>query len=228
MNIHKVSVVIPSYNHYDLLHQVLFDLYNFCRESIDEVIVVNDGSTDVDVYTGLEWWKKQKMLPLRVLETEENVGFLKASNMGLRKASGDLVVLLSNDVRMAEDVIKKMWFMSEFSRRTLVGGRLFEVSTGWNDFDGKIFPYLEGWFLATHKSSWEELGYFDERYSPNDYEDIDLSTTALKLGYSLTSLESLSANMYHIGSQSIGYSPERERITQRNRKRFKEKWLSNK
>ena len=37
-----------------------------------------------------------------------------------------------------------------------------DISTGWNKFGEKIFPYLEGWLLATTSKGWAELGYFEK------------------------------------------------------------------
>lgn len=222
----KVSVVIPYYNHWGLTHQALFDLYSHCRENIYEVILVNDGSTEKESYLGLEWWKESKMLPIRVLDMEENVGFLKASNAGIRKAKGDIVILLSNDVRVQENIITKIEKILDDDPASLVGGKLYTQSTGWNKFGDTIYPYVEGWLLATTKDGWNELGGFDERYAPNDYEDVDLSTTAAHKGFTLCEL--LYAKVTHIGAQSIGYSSDREAVTNKNRKKFEEKWLSNK
>lgn len=219
----KTSIVIPYYNHWELTHQALFDLYSHCRESIYEVVLVNDGSTEIMSYDGLEWWKKNKMLPIRVLDMEENVGFLRASNAGIRKASGDIVVLLSNDVRVQENIITKIEKILEDDPASLIGGRLYTESTGWNKFGDKIFPYVEGWLLATTKDGWKELGGFDEQFAPNDYEDVDLSTTAAHKGFTLCEL--LYAKVTHIGAQSIGYSSVREELTKKNQKKFEAKWL---
>jgi GT2 family glycosyltransferase len=222
----KLSVVIPFYNHWDLVHQSLFDLYQHCRNSLDEVLVVNDASTDDTVYQGLMWWKEQKMLPLKELQLSENQRFLRASNKGMAKASGDILVLLSNDVRVKDDLCRQIIntiSVEHYGERVLVGGRLLGWDTGWNTFDGKTFPYLEGWLLACTKTVWKELGGFDDIYAPNDFEDVDLSTRAVSLGYSLVNLDN--PRVTHIGAQSIGYNPEREAITKRNREKFRAKWI---
>jgi hypothetical protein len=54
-------------------------------------------------------------------------------------------------------------------------------------------------------------------------EDIDLSTTAIKLGYKLTSLNL--SSITHIGGQTIKYGSEREEITKINQRKFGEKWM---
>ena len=69
----------------------------------------------------------------------------------------------------------------------------------------------------------EKLNYFDERYVPHDFEDVDLSTTALSLGMELIPLNN--PGLQHIGGQSIGYSPAREAITRTNLKKFGDKWI---
>jgi len=68
------------------------------------------------------------------------------------------------------------------------------------------------------------LGYFDERYSPCDFEDVDLSTQARRKFYTLVALNSPA--LRHIGGQSIGYNPKREEQTKINQKKFEEKWVT--
>jgi len=217
------SFVIPVFNKYHLLHQVLFDIYQKCS-TVDEVIIADNGSTDEDFYAGLDWWKKSNMLPIRHLHIKENVGFLKASNIGIKKAKGDVVCLISNDVRIYKDIVKGSFdALSGWNGGALVGGRFIDFDSGWNTFNNKVFGYLEGWLLATTKSAWEELFYFDEQYAPNDYEDIDLSTKALALGYDLVALPEDMTQ--HIGAQTLGYNPEREAITLANKEKFRQKWV---
>lgn len=217
------SIVIPVHGNWEGCHNLLFDLYKNCS-LIEEVIVVNDVSPDVDVMNGLNWWKSSNMLPLEIINLENNLGFLKASNLGLQAAVEDVVCLISTDVRVRGDLVKQLHTLDTLSYDWLAGGKLYELATGWNDFDGQIFNYLEGWLLATRRDSWKDLGYFDTQYAPCDFEDIDLSTTAQSKDYVLHSLE-LDCPLEHGGGHSIKYGDEREKITKANREKFREKWL---
>lgn len=214
------SIIIPAYNHYDLLHVLLFEIYRRCK-SVDEVVVVNDASTDDSVIKGLAWWKESKLIPIRELRSSTNRGFLLSANSGLKKATGDIKILLSTDVKIYDDVSVLVTDKLKDNPKRLVGGIIHSHDTGWNRFGKTIFPYVEGWLLATTADGWEELGYLDTRYVPNDFEDVDLSTTALSLGYELEIIPSV----VHIGGQSIGYSPEREALTKINQEKFKNKWI---
>lgn len=218
----KTSVVIPCYNHYDLLHQVLFDLYKHCVNDIDEVVIVDDGS-DEGFQDGIEgFWFKQRLPPVKVLTLPKNVGFLKASNQGMEYATGEILILLSNDVRIRDNFVRKVKDVLQEFHNDAVGGRLITFDTGWNTFDGWTFPYLEGWLIGCTRSKWDEIGGFDEQYVPNDFEDVDFSTAIKDLGGNLVELNT---DVEHIGAQSLGYNPEREAITRRNKELFRKKWI---
>jgi glycosyltransferase involved in cell wall biosynthesis len=221
------SFVIPTFNHYNLLHQCLYDIYQKCSPVL-EVIVVDDCSTDQEYHDGLKWWVGNGMLPIRVVRMKENSMFLKASNAGLKRAEGDIVCLLSNDVRIFKDIVAMELVVRSKEDKLLSGGIVYHGSTGWNEFDGRIFPYVEGWLLTTTNDGWRELEYFDEQFAPSDFEDVDLSTKAISLGYALGAHNDLAGDtVRHIGAQSIGYNSDREAITKINREKFRRKWLEN-
>ena len=212
----KFSFVIPAYNGWAHLHQLLWDIYKNCSIP-HEVIVMDNSSTETSFLTGLSWWMEQDMLPIQHVRNMDNIGFLLNSNAGLKLATGDVVCLVSTDVRIHKYITQ----LPEIDG--LWGGRYLDWDTGWNTFNGVTYPYLEGWILVTSRKYWKKLDYFDERYAPNDMEDIDLSTKALSMGMMLNRW--VDGYVSHIGAQTIGYSPEREAITIRNKKKFEDKWV---
>lgn len=214
----STSIVIPVYGRWDLCHQLLFDIYKKCS-LVEEVIIVNDKPDDKDVRNGLVWWKSTNMLPIEVIETPENLGFLKASNLGLKSAVEDNVFLISTDVRVHKDIVE---YGNKNIGNNVIGGRLLDWDTGWNAIGDKVFPYLEGWLLGAAKETWTTLGWFDEIFAPNDMEDVDLSAKAVYWDYSLLALPE--GYVSHIGAQSIPYGDAREAGTKINKKKFEEKW----
>jgi GT2 family glycosyltransferase len=143
----------------------------------------------------------------------------------LKEADADIICLVSNDVRILKDYVIVEKTIRAKEHRILSGGKYYNVSTGWNDFDGRIFPYVEGWLLTTTKEGWKELGYFDERFAPNDFEDVDLSTTAISLGYNLGQITPDGGEILrHEGAQTISYGSPREELTKRNKEKFRQKW----
>jgi len=221
---YSYSIVIPAYNNWSLTHQILLDIFKMFPQDV-EVVVADDCSTQWEVKSGLEWWKNHMLHErLKVVHQEMNVGFLRNANSGVSNANGDIVILLNNDIRIYENPIPKIESALEIYADVpvLMGKSLQNRDTGWNRFGDKIFPYLEGWFLVFRKSDWNRFGGFDTRYTPYDFEDVDLSTKYLEVGGNLFELN-LEAE--HLSGQSIGYSIERQRQTKINQNKFEEKWI---
>jgi GT2 family glycosyltransferase len=224
----KFSIVVPCYKHPELANQILMDIYQNCP-TVYEVIVVDDASNDEKTWECYQFWKRIDSFPLKVIALSENVGFLKASNRGMKEATGDIIALISSDVRIHKNLpeIVKPFFEKE--TKCLLGGKLYNESTGWNDFDGKVFPYVEGWALITTRENWKELGYFDEQFAPHDFEDVDLSTTAWSKGYNLAQFNAwMGTVLEHMVAQTIGYTEERRAITESHRELFRKKWIKDK
>lgn len=224
----NVHVVIPSYNNWELTHELLWNLNRKEKENISSVFILDDASPDSDVLGGLKWWKGSGLLPLDYANATENMGFPKAANKGLKyicqdKPLEDVVILLSTDVLIQGKFISQIKEILWNTPMSLVGGVVYTQNTGWNTFGDKIFPYAEGWLLATKVENWRELGFFDDRYAPSDFEDVDLSTTAVSMGYQLVPLNNV--GLVHLGGRSIGYSPEREKLTKINQEKFRLKWI---
>lgn len=218
----KVSFVIPIYNNFNLINDLLCNIRDF--NTPDEIVVVDDFSTDHKTRDGLYWWGYN--FGIKIIRPLENLGFLKASNRGLQEATGDIKCLISSDVKIEEDLAKIVRDLVTVEPKRLIGGIIHTHDTGWNTFNEKIYPYVEGWLLCATKLAWEHLGYFDERYSPNDFEDVDLSTSAARNGYSLYAIRS--EKIKHVGAATIGYTEERRKITERNREKFRQKWVEEK
>ncbi len=85
-----VSVIIPTYNRAELVCTAIDSLLAQIRLP-DEIIVVDDGSTD-DTAHVLEKYAS----PVRVIQ-QPNAGRSAARNRGLDAASGDLIAFLDSD-----------------------------------------------------------------------------------------------------------------------------------
>lgn len=219
------KIVIPVYKHSELLDQLFTDLYNHEKSNIESVYVVDDFSQDGGLDLCIEAWSAH--LPIVTVRTKENVGFTIASNSGLAVAVLESenpltpIYLISSDVRITGKFIERTNVLLD--DETLVGHKLLSRDTGWNRFEHKIFPYLEGYFLVATAKAWADLDYFDEHYAPYDFEDVDLSTKAISKGYKL--IPTNNPNIKHLGGKSIGYSMERSNITMFNKDYFKRKWI---
>lgn len=95
----KVSVVIPTRETRELTLRCLATLW-MCNPQPDEVIVVDDGSTDDTVDSVLRKYPRHIFVRLPTSQ-----GFSMAANHGLARASGDLLFLLNSDTEVGPRAI---------------------------------------------------------------------------------------------------------------------------
>ncbi|HEV7620373.1 MAG TPA: glycosyltransferase family 2 protein, partial [Flavisolibacter sp.] len=97
-----LSVIIVNYNVKYFLEQCLFSVQKATKEILTEVIVVDNCSTD----GSLEYL--QPVFPgVRFIANTSNLGFARACNQGLEKASGNYILFLNPDTIIAEDSFTK-------------------------------------------------------------------------------------------------------------------------
>ncbi len=86
-----VSVIIVNYNHREYLTEALVSLQ--AQTFTDFEIIVVDNASDDDSVEFV-----QTMFPaVRLIALNENTGFAKGNNIGIRNARGKLIALLNND-----------------------------------------------------------------------------------------------------------------------------------
>lgn len=212
-----VSVVVPVYNTPHLV-QKFWDAFTHKEEL--EFIFVDNGS-ELPTCTALRQLREAHP-QVHVVRNANNLGFGPANNIGAEHAAGDVLVFTQLDVVIGGELHSVCQHVKE---DVLYGVRMLAGDTGWNNFGGRVIPYLEGFFLASTRSTWGKIGGFDPIYYPADFEDIDLSFTATKKGIRLQMLVGVKAEHNHPGTAGWAQRSEsREVVTRRNRELFRQKW----
>ncbi|MFC1606952.1 glycosyltransferase [Candidatus Latescibacterota bacterium] len=99
----ELSIVIVSYNVSSFLDQALITLEEAARGIEHEVFVVDNASSDDSVAM-----VREKHPNAVVIDNDENLGFAKANNIALKKASGRYVLLLNPDTVLRKDTLRTM------------------------------------------------------------------------------------------------------------------------
>src|SRR4051812_18984290 len=88
----KISIVVANYNTCPSLKQCINTLIRACRYIDNEIIIVDDASTDRSVPM------VQKEFPqLKLIQNTKAVGIAKARNLGMKQATGEYVLLVNAD-----------------------------------------------------------------------------------------------------------------------------------
>lgn len=135
---------------------------------------------------------------LHLIANDDNKGYGGGANQGLLwgyDQGAQTFIVCNNDIAFLSPV----WYENLLKPlpqypRSLVGPRLIP-NNEWVHFDGRYYPYLEGFMLAFSRRFLDEVGYFDEIFTPAWVEDVELSWRAARHGYTL--IESQSVPIWH-------------------------------
>lgn len=229
----NISILIPNYNGGYLLQRNLPRVIEETKNDEIELIVVDDGSTDNSVFM-----LKNKFPQIKLIVKKQNEGFASTVNLGIKKAKGDIVVLLNNDVRPKKNFLASL--LSHFKDKkvfavgcldeSLENGTMMRRGRGigkWQrgflvhsrgNVDKTNTLWVSGGSGAFRRDLWLKLGGLDEDYNPFYWEDIDLSYRALKAGYRLVfESKSVVAHRHEVGVIKSRFSTHQiKRISFRN------------
>jgi GT2 family glycosyltransferase len=216
-----VSVVIINYNSNKYIWRCLDCLYAQTYSNI-EIIVVDNCSND----GSSQELKKTADVNLIYYRFDENIGSSAANNYGIRKSSGEYILILNADVFLQDNYIEQSVdaFSKDNSIGTVTGKLLSDSSNTIIDTTG-IVLYKEG--VAHERGMGEQdIGQYDiedyvvgaccaaamykremlndirfnDEYYDEDYfafvEDLDLSVCATLLGWK--TLYTYKASAYHV------------------------------
>jgi len=170
-----VSVIIPCYNQGHFLEEAVDSV--LCQTWQDfEIIVVNDGSTDLFTNQFLANYKSEKTTVL----ITENQGLAAARNNGIRQAVGKYILPLDADDRIGPEYLERA--VQILNNNPEVGivyckARLFgAVETEWNLPEYSLPEMLQDNLIFCtalfHRADWEMVGGYDSGmvYGWEDYD----------------------------------------------------------
>jgi GT2 family glycosyltransferase len=229
-----VSIVIPNLNAERLLEACLRSVAEQSYAPI-EVIVVDGGSTDGsrDLADGYG---------ARVLDLPAGANFSEACNAGAALASGEHILLLNNDTRLAGDAVAQMARLvgddvaavCAMTRRADLPGIVESLGNvyGHGGFGaGRFAGFADlGQFadepelfsaaftaVLIARRAWEDVGPLDPVYGFY-YEDVDWSMRARIDRWRI--LPAPHALVWHEGSASTAQAPTRVKLTHVTRNRL--------
>lgn len=235
----SLSVVIPNFNGRDLLERHLPSVFNALQLSLlqHEVIVADDSSSDESVS-----FLKARFPSVVIVEGQATKGFSANINRGFRKAKNDLVLALNNDASLAPNYFHSL--LKYFSEPETFGvmGALWDrelsrladsakvCEQSWLgifrstknlmivDKNALLTFFLSGANALMDRKKLEQIGFFDEIFSPFYNEDVDLGLRAWRMGWKC--YFEPEAKAYHSASSTIAKhnTPKKIRtISLRNR-----------
>lgn len=214
----KLSVIILNYNVRYFLELCLKSVQDATKNLDAEIIVVDNKSEDESCQM-----VKDLFPDVILIENDDNYGFSKGNNIGVKKAKGEYVCILNPDTVVPEDIFENLLAFSEDKKDLgIVGCKLVNGRGKFLPESKRNIPYVKvalKKFLGNTEQYYvvnpdeNSIGkvdvlvgafmfikretYWDIGGFDEDYfmygEDIDLSYKAIKSGY----------QNYYLGTSSI-------------------------
>lgn len=197
----KYSIVIPTYNHCDdLLKPCIDSIIKNTDLSNVEVIIVANGCTD---HTKL--YVESLSSNFKLIWSAEPLGYTKATNLGIKKATGEYVILMNNDI-VLHNQPKNYWL--ELLENPFIHDELTGI-TGpvkftW-DCGGITRAAMAFWLIMMRRDLFAKIGMLDEIFSPGMGEDGDFSIKTELAGYKLTSVPADLVGEFEVGIKNIWF-----------------------
>lgn len=101
----KVSIIIANWNGGEVFKNCLYSLSKITYPNW-ELVIVDNGSSDGS--KNLPAKILGKNIPIKSVNNQTNLGFVKANNQGYLLSSGKYLLLLNNDTRVTSDFLHKL------------------------------------------------------------------------------------------------------------------------
>lgn len=232
-----LSIIIPNWNGKKFLKECLDSLKKQTYNNF-EIILVDNGSTDGSI----DFIQKEYGDFVKIIRNETNLGFAEGSNIGIRSARGEFIVLLNNDTKTdpfwLEELVKTihidpkvgMWGSKIYSyyhknQIEAVGELIywdgltrakgqFEIDNGQFNFMEEIL-YPPGCGAMYRRKIFDEIGLFDKDFFAYA-DDAEIGIRARLAGWKALFVPK--AILYHKNSGTGGqHSPFKAFYVERNR-----------
>jgi len=186
----KYSIVIPTYNHCDdLLRPCIDSIFKYTNVYDIELIISANGCKD-NTFSYLETLRKRYQTlklenNLKIVWNDDPLGYAKACNEGIVKATTDLIVLLNNDIVLLNQY-KNCWLEkleNPFKANNNCG--ISCVLKGPSEPAGHDFAIF--FCVMIHRKVFDKIGLLSLDYGVGGGEDTDFSIQCERAGFEVLS-----------------------------------------
>lgn len=229
----KFSIIIPTSNKCtESLQPCINSLIKNTDLSNTEVIIVANGCTD-NTKEFIDNISKDNPA-IKLLWIDDAIGYTKATNMGIRAAKGDYIILLNNDTEIL-DWGKNVWI--DILKEPFLKYGDCGITGPYMNYDYNANRnFLIFFCVMIKKSIFDKIGLLDECFSPGYGEDLDYCLKVEDSGYKVIQVpegQDLTFDgkqavgnfpLYHEGSGTFGDYKNKEELIQRNNNILKQRY----
>ncbi len=216
--------MVPVHNAPELVRRCIDSVLAHVGEQLGEIVVVDDasGAETVAMLGSLRHPK------LRVVRTDENLGYGGSVNLGIASCRAPLVLQLNSDIEARSD------FLAPLVAALAADPKLAALNPAGNTYRRYdlaryakraacvVTSHLSGYAFLIRRSVFDAAGGFDPAFGLGYFEDTDLSRRILRTGCWLGVHPD--AVLHHESHGSFSLRPERRAVLEANRLRYHARW----
>lgn len=172
----KISVIIVSYNARYHLEHCLYSVEKSLENMEGEIIVVDNDSPERTVD-----FVRLKFPKVHFVESKENLGFAKANNIGVEKATGKYVLILNPDTLIPENLFEKILpFADLHPEMGAMGVRLIDANGKFHPESKRNIPTFKNTFgklFGTLINKKNSKGYYK-----TEVDEFEIAPTEILVG----------------------------------------------
>ncbi len=192
-----LTIIIVTFNSSEIIEQCL----NYLNATKYSVVVVDNASQDLTAQIVAD-----KFPQVKLIKNDQNIGYGRANNIGLRQSQTDFALILNPDAFIFEqDIEASLEILKNNPDIALASPRVFHSEQAAKDnkkiFNGQysVGSFIIGGVLFMRMEVFRKIGFFDEEFFMFA-EDNELSDRSIRNGYKNATINV--ANAFHSGAGS--------------------------
>ncbi len=231
------DLILLSWNHLEQTQPCLESLFQ-CTKLPTRLVIVDNGSEPPVREVLRQVRPAGAIKDVTLVQLEQNEGFPRGMNQGIRASRAPYVCLLNNDLRFTTGWLREMIYVAAthptigvvnptsntFGNRPGRGISLDTYAERRRSLHGR---YTEvgmciGFCMLIKREVMDRIGGLNEEVERIFFEDEDFCMRAQQAGYQ--SVVAAGSYVFHAEHQTVSKMPEREALFARNRRWCEERW----
>ena len=226
----RCDIIMPVWNELEHTKECIKSVRNLTSHPYRLIIIDNNSDDETKDYLARFAQSENRATLIR---NEENLGFIKAANQGLRISDGPYICLMNNDTVATAGWLSNMVAIAESNPKIgLVNPRSESPGSVSLEEYAEMLSQNKGLYIETNQCMGfcmlikreviDRIGILDEAYGIGGFDDTDFSRRADLAGYKCVCAQG--AYVYHDWHTSFNRAGNRRELVKKNEEIFVNKW----
>lgn len=232
----RCDIIVAVWNQLDVTRQCFESLVK--NTDCPYRLIIIDNASDNTTKDFLDKFSASSGLDAKIIRNAQNLGFTKAINQGFAISDADFVCVLNNDTLLTKGWLSELVNIAESHDKIGIinpssnnlGERLMKGETAeWHNKklskDKGRYAQLDsciGFCMLIKRAVIDKIGFFDEVYSPGNFEDTDYCRRAQQADF--ICVRARGVYVHHFERTSHKLCRDADILFKKNQNIFYERW----